>query len=433
MRKTEVARSIGALGGGLLAATTLWACRTEPDVGPVTVKVQGAPRNPGQPDPFATYHIDIGGSPAVGPPDALLTVVQYCNYQSPFCRRAQEKLAALRARYGSELRLVFKTVMQPMHPLAPTAAEAALAAHEQGRFWEYHQKLYAHQFELTRQDLERHAREIGLDLSRFRAALDGGKHRSRVAAEHKSFGQDLRLKAVPFLFVNGRALVGAEPQSVYERLCDEELSRARALVSRGVPRPQVYAQTIAGKPSRLLGGAPDPETLYRIDVGDDDVSMGPPVAPIVIAQFTDLTCPAYRKIARDVRAALTKHGPNTRLVLKWAPVDDHGRRAARAVLAAGRQGALWRYHDRLLDHEGDLDRSTLDRCAREVGLDLPRFARDLDGDRLRRQVAADETLAAQMEVSWTPTFFVNGRFVPNLEGPSASLESEIAGQLAMME
>jgi protein-disulfide isomerase len=110
----------------------------------------------------------------------------------------------------------------PFHNNAMIAAEASMAAHEQGKFWEYHDKLFQNQRALSRPDLERYAQEVGLDMARFRSALDQGKFKD-VIKKDQQVGDRVGARGTPTFFINGRRLVGAQPLGEFKRLIDAEL------------------------------------------------------------------------------------------------------------------------------------------------------------------------------------------------------------------
>ena len=126
--------------------------------------------------------------------------------------------------YGDKVRIVWKHNPLPFHPNAMPAALASMAAYEQGKFWEYHDKVFANQQKMTRPDLLRHAQELGLDVKRFEQALNAARAKPAIdadAAEARSLGAT----GTPAFFINGRALSGAQPLERFVQLIDDELAR----------------------------------------------------------------------------------------------------------------------------------------------------------------------------------------------------------------
>jgi protein-disulfide isomerase len=181
--------------------------------------------------------IDDGGAAAKGPRQAPVTIVEFSEFQCPYCGRASATLKQLQAQYGDRLRIVFRHFPLASHADAPKAAEAALCAGEQQRFWEMHDRLFASQSRLKPDDLVQHAAAIGLDAERFRRCLDSGTFAARVQADQAE-GTRYGVTGTPAFFINGRPLVGAVPYENFARLIDDELARAATDArASGAPSP----------------------------------------------------------------------------------------------------------------------------------------------------------------------------------------------------
>ena len=165
-------------------------------------------------------------SPRRGPDDALVTLVVFHDYQCPYCGRLDRTLGELEQRYPGQLRVVLRHLPLQFHKDARLAAEAAMAAGDQGRYWDFHAQLVLAPRELSRADLVRVARELGLDSLRFQDALDRGKFRSFVGSDLAEAAR-LGVTATPTCFVNGRIVRGAKPADDIARVIDAELARAR--------------------------------------------------------------------------------------------------------------------------------------------------------------------------------------------------------------
>jgi protein-disulfide isomerase len=159
-----------------------------------------------------------------GPAQAPITIVEYSDYQCPFCARVNPTLDRVRQTYGDRVRIVFKDFPLPIHPEAPKASEAAYCAGDQGKYWEMHDRLFANQQALQLPALKQHATALGLDGNAFNQCLDSGKHGARVAENIKS-GEKLGIGSTPTLYVNGRPVVGAQPFEYFKGVIDEELTR----------------------------------------------------------------------------------------------------------------------------------------------------------------------------------------------------------------
>lgn len=163
--------------------------------------------------------------PAIGNPDAAVTLVEFSDFECPFCAAAAPTLKQLRENYGDQIRLVWKDFpLTQIHPNAYRAAEAGHCAREQGGFWEFHDVLFANQQALDDASLKVHAAGIGLDTAAFDACLDSSRYGDRVRTG-MDMGTMLGVSATPTVFINGRAVSGAQPYEVFTAIIDEELAR----------------------------------------------------------------------------------------------------------------------------------------------------------------------------------------------------------------
>lgn len=173
--------------------------------------------------------------------EALITVAVFSDYQCPYCARADATLQQVAEAYGDRVRIVMKQMPLPMHAHARQAAVAALAAGDQGKYWEMHERLFANRQALDPVSLERHAQELGLDVARFKQSLADPAHQARIQqdlAEAAALG----IRGTPAFFINGRQLLGARPAAAFQQALEQELVRAERLVASGVSRSQVYAR-----------------------------------------------------------------------------------------------------------------------------------------------------------------------------------------------
>jgi len=176
-----------------------------------------------QPDPKAIYKVPVGGSPFKGPKDALITIIEFSDFQCPFCSRVNPSMKKIIETYGRDVRIAFKHNPLPFHKDAPLAAEATIEAQAQGKFWQMHDKLFENQKALKREDLNGYAKELGLNMGKFKAALDSNKHKSVHEADQK-LARSLGASGTPAFFINGRNLRGAQPFEAFKTLIAEALA-----------------------------------------------------------------------------------------------------------------------------------------------------------------------------------------------------------------
>jgi len=183
-----------------------------------------AARPDARPDPAQKVEIPLGDSPVRGPAEADVTIVEYSDFQCPFCARALPTLNQIRSTYGDRVNLVYKHLPLRIHPEAPGAAAAAEAARLQGRFWEMHDKIFAGHTELSDAKYVQWARELGLDMERFESDRKSEAVRARIARDEAEADR-LGVSGTPAFFINGRFLSGAQPFDAFKRVIDEELKK----------------------------------------------------------------------------------------------------------------------------------------------------------------------------------------------------------------
>jgi protein-disulfide isomerase len=163
--------------------------------------------------------------PSEGKADAPVTVVEFSDFQCPFCGRVWPTLKQLRMKYGDKMRLVWKDFpLTQIHPQAFVAAQAGNCAREQGKFWEYHDKMFGNQSALQPANLKQYAADLSLDTAKFNQCLDSSKYEARVQTALGVGGQ-LGITSTPTVYVNGRMINGAQPIEVFQSVIDEELAR----------------------------------------------------------------------------------------------------------------------------------------------------------------------------------------------------------------
>jgi protein-disulfide isomerase len=178
------------------------------------------------PPPFRAQ-VNADGAPFKGSANALVSIVEFTDFHCPFCKRVQPTLAALLQKYGDKVKLVFRDFpIAPLHPEAPRAHVAARCADEQGKFWAYHDKLFAGPARSTSEQLKAYAQDVGLDMIAFEGCLDSQKQEAAVQRDIE-MGSSLGVTGTPTFFINGRPLVGAQPLENFEQVIEDELARRK--------------------------------------------------------------------------------------------------------------------------------------------------------------------------------------------------------------
>lgn len=225
-----VAFSLGILVGFLLwGRVPAAAAATGPAAQPPAQVQQGAtgPTDVGsQIAGLQRYEIPIeADDPILGPVDAPITIVEFADFQCPYCvRHFEQTYPLIVAQYGDQVRFVFKNFpLNSIHPDADPAAQAAECAREQGMFWEYHDLLFGGTQGLGQAAYEAYAEQLGLDVAALNACLEEGRYAEAVNQD-LALGQQLGVSSTPTFFINGIALVGAYPFDTFASIIDYELA-----------------------------------------------------------------------------------------------------------------------------------------------------------------------------------------------------------------
>ena len=180
-----------------------------------------------QAPPVYRVTLNLDGAPSKGSVDAPVILVKFEDFHCPFCKEAQGTLGKIAARYGERVRIVHKDYpIDSLHPQARLAHVAARCAHAQGKFWAYHDLLYAAAPKASPEDLKSFAQRAGLELKQFEACLSSGKYAELIAADIAE-GTKAGVTGTPAFFINGRLIGGAQPLEQFVRVIDEELGQRR--------------------------------------------------------------------------------------------------------------------------------------------------------------------------------------------------------------
>lgn len=174
--------------------------------------------------PRMDVQVEVGNAPTFGKPDAKVTVIEFSDFQCPFCARAADTVNELKKKYGSKIRIAFKHFPLPMHREARPASEAAQCINDQGsdKFWKYHDILFKNMDKLDNASLEKYAKDAGADVAKFKECFEGKKYAQHVQADLDQ-GDKVGVKSTPTFFVNGQIINGAVPIEAFSEIIDEEL------------------------------------------------------------------------------------------------------------------------------------------------------------------------------------------------------------------
>ncbi len=371
---------------------------------------------PGEPSPTEVYKAEIKGAPIKGAKDALVTIVQYSDFQCPFCTRVEATMDKILEEYKGKVRIAWRNMPLSFHNNAKPAAIAAMAAHQQGKFWQMHGLLFKNQQNLGASDLEKYAKEIGLDMAKFKAAIEDKKLAEAVDAEAAA-GNKIGARGTPAFFINGTFLSGAQPFENFKARIDEQLKKAEELVKKGTPKAKVYdvlmktAKTEVGGGAAQAGGE-EPTVIKQVDVGNAP-TRGPKNAPLTVVLFSDFQCPFCTRVEPSIKELEKTYPGKVRVAWKNFPLSFHNnaKPAAEAAMAAHEQGKFWEMHEILFKNQQNLGAADLEKYAKEIGLDMAKFKAAMDSHKFAAQIDADMKQGTSVGVQGTPASFVNGHFI----------------------
>lgn len=380
------------------------------------------PAPPVEEKPFESvaYQVPIGNSPARGPADAPVTIVEFADFECPFCGRVHATIEQLFVKYPGKVRWVMKHNPLPFHPVAIPATITALEIRRQKgdeAYWQALGRFYAAK-QLTPDLLLAVADELGVAEKPLLAAFEAQTVPADLRAD-QDLAIDLEAQGTPHFFVNGRRLAGARAFEVFDELVSEELANVAERKFTG----DVY--------SALQASAAPPPGLSRYDVPPPTAEtpvLGPSDAPVVVQMFSDFECPYCQRVLPTIAALRARYPGKVKLVWRHLPLafHPHAKQAAAAALEAkaqlGERG-FWMMVERLMAMPGvllgegkpaaagqvpELSVEFLRAQATAIGLDDAKFVAAMNAGAHYSAIADDEAIARKLGVHGTPSFFING-------------------------
>ncbi|PRP98288.1 Disulfide bond formation protein D precursor [Enhygromyxa salina] len=374
------------------------------------------------------YHVVLrGDEPQKGPDDALVTIIEFADFQCPYCADSVEPLAEATAAYEGDVRLIFKHYPLPGHRNAGPAAYASWAAHQQGDFWEFHDRLFEDKASI--EHIPEWVKERGLDASKFGRDMEDPRAKQDVDSDMLA-GSKVGVTGTPAFFVNGHLYRGKRSAIDWRKIIEAELEYAKEIVDDGVARADLYEHLMkdalehqVGAPSAAKSkrqrrpGEPDDVSVYKVPIDGRPVK-GPETALVTLVEFADYHCPYCSKVMPDIDRLLEEHKDELRLVYVQRPLGSlhpKARDASKAALAAANQGKFWEMHEKLFLRQPK-EVQEFEDLAVELGLDLDQFKADYASEAVAQQLVKDQKLAEKYGVNGTPAFFINGRYVSGAQG-----------------
>ena len=331
-------------------------------------------------------------------PAAPVEVVLFSDFQCPFCQQFSQPFRQLQTKGidGVQAKIEFKNFPLIIHPNAQLAHEAAMAAREQGKFWEMHDLLFANQAAVKREDLLNYAKKLGINVARFTRDLDSDRIKNLIRADVVE-GEKLGVNATPTFLINGKPYAGAR-----------SFDQLRELILSGQRR-----------------------TVALAEITDNLMNKGPADARVTIEFFADLQSPVSRPALEVIEQALQRYPATLRVQFRNFPLAFHpqARLAHEAAMTAARQGHFWDFAAFCLDHQDSLREQDLVTFAGKLGLDEAAFAEAIQQHRYAARVDADLEAGQRRGIRGSPTVVLNGRKidgVPELQTLTEYVDAELA-------
>jgi protein-disulfide isomerase len=356
---------------------------------------------------------------------ALVTIVEFSDFECPFCSRGANTVSEIEKAYGERVRVVFKHTPLPFHKNARPASSAAIAAGKQGKFWEYHDKAFANQKDLTEENLTVWAKELGLNVAKFDADRKSPAVAAQIEAD-MALGQSIGVRGTPGFLINGRKLMGAQPAPMFKAIIDEEIAKAEKAGKKGA---SYYDEVIAN--GKVFTELSDKVAEMNLD---GLPYIGPKTAPVTIVEFSDFQCPFCSRVGEPVKGAAKLHAGKVKIVFAHFPLSFHqmARPASTAAQVAFEQGgpALFEtVHDKLFASQKELSDEKIDQIAKEAGVDMAKLAAAKKDPKYGQLFDKTMEMGTKAGVEGTPTIFINGRKYEPAGGFSAESIASTIGKL----
>jgi len=357
-----------------------------------------------------------GHSPSRGGEAAPVTMTEFADFHCGFCKKVSATLEAVLKSYPEKVRLVFRH-----HPLSNTPGqgsylthEASVCAHEQGKFWEYHDGIFSLSGFPQEADLYTLAGKLGLDEKKFEDCLKNGRGRPPIEKDLQE-GVERKIQGTPMIYINQAEVAGAYPLEHFKEVIEGVLNPEQPPKPQPSPQPEA-AEKKAPVIFKDLKGRP---------------TLGPRDAPVTLVEFSDFHCPFCQRVTPTLEQIMKNFPGKVKRVWRHYPLSFHAGadRTHEASECAHEQGKFWEYHDKLFLAPGQAgDDATRIRLAEEAGLDKKKFEKCLAGGKYKDLIQKEIKAGNEAGVRGTPAIFVNGSLVSGAQ-PYENFESAVRNEL----
>ncbi|MCL2725119.1 MAG: thioredoxin domain-containing protein [Polyangiaceae bacterium] len=361
-------------------------------------------------DSATVWKVPVGSSPILGNADAPVTIVEFSDFQCPYCNRVKPTLEQIRTTYGDKVRLVWRDTPLPFHPRANPAAQLARFARAQkgdAGFWDVHDRLFASQPKLEDADLKEIARAAGLDVKKALSAVKNKTYQKGIEAD-EDLAEDVQASGTPHFFINGRRLVGAQPIEKFKAIIDDEIKKFED------QKGKVAAKDYYDHLMKTAKGAPEPEQKTAAPPTAPAPFMGAAKGTVIIQEWSDFQCPFCLRVEPTLNELVKAYPTQVKIVWRDMPLPMHSdaalaAEAAREAFAQKGNAGFAKMRKLLFANrsiEGGLQRPALESYAKQIGLDLPKFKSALDNHTHKAVIDAESTAGTDAGVTGTPSFLI---------------------------
>ncbi len=380
------------------------------------------PPPPAAPKPDQVWRVKIHSTdPTLGKDSAPVKVVILSGFGCQACTDFWNDAKRVYDEYKGKVQFRFKhKIIPPQHPDSVEAAEAAMCAHKQGKFWAFHNKLMDNPFNIGRSALEGYAKELKLKYRKWKRCLDSHETYG-ILTRDSVIANETGSHSFPNILANGIRIGKPKDYTNLKALVEKVLKKSEELTSKGTAPKDVYDRMISG-------GKFFPQTEgRRLSFNTkNSPTFGPRDAKVEVVVFEDFQCPFCSKLAPNLKLFAKKNPKKVKIVYKHMPLNSihpEAQLASEAAQEADAQGKFWEYHDKLYENQQALKKDDLIRYAKEIGLNMPRFMDALSSRKHKAFVDADSQEGSRAGISGTPSVFINGMKYAGPRGyPPAGLD-----------
>ncbi|MBN2723681.1 MAG: thioredoxin domain-containing protein [Deltaproteobacteria bacterium] len=378
-------------------------------------------------------------APFYGPKDAPVSIVVFDDFQCPWCKKAAEVIHNAIKDHKNDARFVMMNFpLTRIHKSAELAAMAGMEAHQQGKFMELHDKMFAAPRTISKENVLKWAGEVGMNVQNLKAALDSNKHKAAVDKQMAA-GKFIGVRGTPTILVNGRKFnMQRDLNKAAKDLSSLIAEELKIIKQKKYPRTKAYAMLtrggvrnlagLSGKPNRKADNKKnarkrpprkvlDPNVPYKVEYTEKDAWKGAKEPLVTIIEFSDYQCPFCGRADETVMKVVDNYKDDVKLVYLHNPLPFH-KQALPASMAAvevlNQKGldAYWSFHKHLFANRKDINPANLEKWAQEVAsVDVTKFKAAMTGQTHLAAIKVQQAMAAKFGARGTPAFFINGYFL----------------------